>query len=100
MTFFLIVLAINNVNQNSRISVNDGRSANGQSMNSPLQDGIDYPENAKTVKIVKTVIIDDDSDDGYDDDSDSCCTSDVTDNENNAFDGVDKSVTQTAKHYN
>ena len=37
--------------------------------------------------------------DNYDDNSDSCCTSDVADNNNNAFDGVDNSVTMTAKHY-
>ena len=97
MTLFLIALAINNVSQNSCFFKNDGRSANFSSINSPFQNGIDYPEKCKNGQNRENGNYENDSDDGFDDNSDSCCTSDVTDN---AFDGVDNSGTQTAKYCN
>ena len=97
----------NEVNENSCISVNDGRSANGRSMNSPLQnDDIDNSDNCKNGHNRKygrnctNSNYENDNDDSYDDNSHSCCTSDVTNNNNNAFDGVDNSGTHTAKYYN
>ena len=90
-------------------SVNDVTSVNFQSLNSPLQnDNIDHSDNCKNGNNRKygsnciNSCHENDNYGSYDDnsDSDSCRTSDVTNNNNNAFDGVDNSGIHTAKHYN
>ena len=97
----------NNINQNSCISENERRSANGQSMTSPSQTDIDPTDNCKNSRHhnnglnCTNINYGNNTDVSYDDDtdSDSCCTSHVTNNNNNAFDGVDNGGTHTSKHY-
>ena len=76
-------------------------------MNSPLQnDDIDNSDNCENGNKLKNNHncrkrnYENSNDDSNDDSIDSCCTSDVTNNNNNAFDGVDNSGTHTANHYN
>lgn len=84
----------------------EDRCVNYLSMNSALQNDIDNSDKCKNGNKLKNSHncqnsnYENSNDDSYDDNSDSCCASDVTDNNSNAFDGVDNCGTHTANHYN